>query len=152
LSFVNMKLIIAGLIQDEKYYEENVKPYLDNNSVVYAGCADQDSRNTLMGNAYALIHLINFNEPFGLSVVEAMACGTPVIAINRGSMPELITNETNGFLVTNRDESIEAVKKIKQIDRQNCRSTVEERFSSDRMVTEYIQAYNKVIEKELFGS
>ncbi len=82
-----MKLIMAGIIQDEAYYEREVEPHLDEGNVVYVGSAGPEKRNELLGGAYALLHTINFEEPFGLSVVESMACGTPVVAFNRGSMP-----------------------------------------------------------------
>jgi len=94
----NKKLILAGIIQDEDYYKISVEPYLDNDNVVYLGSVDPVKRSQLLGKASALLHPINFNEPFGLSVIEAMACGTPVIAFNKGSMPELIDNGVNGFL------------------------------------------------------
>ena len=92
------KLIIAGIIQDVNYFEEKVKPYF-NDDIRYEGSADAKERDKLLGNASALLHPINFAEPFGLSVVESFACGTPVIAFNKGSMPELILDGKNGFLV-----------------------------------------------------
>ena len=88
----NKKLILAGIIQNDAYYSQFIEPYLDNNNVFYAGSVGPDQRNQLLGKASALLHPINFNEPFGLSVIEAMACGTPVIAFNKGSMSELIEN------------------------------------------------------------
>ena len=84
------RLIIAGIIQDEEYYEREVEPHLNGDDIIYVGSVGPERRDTLLRDAYAMLHPINFNEPFGLSVVEAMACGTPVIAFNRGSMPELI--------------------------------------------------------------
>ncbi|MDA1169522.1 MAG: glycosyltransferase family 4 protein, partial [bacterium] len=87
------KLIIAGLIQDQEYFDREVKPHIDNTHVQYVGNVDMKEGSKLLGKASALLHMINFDEPFGLSVVEAMACGTPVIAINRGSMAELIVDE-----------------------------------------------------------
>jgi len=142
----NKKLIMAGIIQDEAYYQQYVEPHLDNNNAVYVGSIGPVQRNQLLGKAYALLHPINFNEPFGLSVVESMACGTPVIAFNKGSMPELIEDGKNGFLVTTVDEAIDAVAHIKDIDRACCRRRVEEYFTTDRMVEEYVQVYKSVLE------
>jgi len=141
----NMTLIIAGIIQDEIYFEQNVKPHLDKDNINYVGIAGPEKRDQLLGGAYALLHPINFNEPFGLSVVEAMACGTPVIAFNKGSMPEVINNGQTGFLVNSVEEAVEALKQVKQIDRLKCRKLVEEKFSVERMVDDYIKVYEKII-------
>jgi len=142
------KIIIAGIIQDQKYFDADIKPFIDGKEVVYVGVAEPGLRNELLGRACALIHPINFNEPFGLSVVESMACGSPVIAFNRGSMPELIRNGLNGFLVSGVDEAVQAVKKIESIDRLNCRKDVEKRFASERMVDDYHALYKNILEKE----
>ena len=139
------KLVMAGIIQDMNYFEKYVKPFIDNRQVIYAGSAGPEKRNHLMGKAAALLHPINFNEPFGLSVIESMACGTPVIAISRGSMPELIEDGRNGFLIFNNDEAAGAVDRVKEIDRSDCRKTVEDHFTVDRMVDEYIQVYEMII-------
>jgi len=143
----NKKLIMAGIIQDEAYYHQYIEPHLDEHSAVYVGSVGPIQRNLLLKNAYALLHPINFNEPFGLSVVESMACGTPIIAFDRGSMPELIEDGKNGFLVTTVDEAIDAVAHIKSIDRACCRRRVEQHFTVDRMVEEYIQVYETILEK-----
>ncbi len=102
------KLIISGLIQDQEYFNK-VKPYIDEKDIIYVGNSGPVERNKLLGDAFALLHPISFEEPFGLSVVEAMMCGTPVIAFNRGSMPELIVDRKTGFLWI-IDEAVEAVK------------------------------------------
>ncbi len=143
----NKKLLMAGIIQDETYFKQHVKPFIDNDRVVYVGSADPVKRNSLLGKASAMLHPINFNEPFGLSVIESMACGTPVIAVNRGSMPELIRDGKNGFLVSNIDEAVNAVDRIKEIDRNCCRKTVEEHFTVDCMVDKYIEVYEQILEK-----
>ena len=141
------KLVMAGIIQDEDYFNKHVKPFIDDRQVIYVGSAGPERRNELLGKAAALLHPINFNEPFGLSVIESMACGTPVIAINRGSMSELIQDGKNGFLVCNTDEAIKAVERVKEIDRAYCRKTVEDNFTIDRMVEEYIAVYEQLLEK-----
>jgi glycosyltransferase involved in cell wall biosynthesis len=142
----NKKLILAGIIQDEAYYHQYVEPSLDNYNAVYVGTAGPVQRNQLLGKAYTLLHPINFNEPFGLSVIESMACGTPVIAFDRGSMPELIENGKSGFLVNNVDEAIETVARIKEIDRAYCRRHVERHFTVERMIDEYIQVYEMILQ------
>lgn len=140
------RLIMAGIIQDTAYFNKYVHPYIDDASVVYLGSIQPEKRNEVLGKAHALLHPINFNEPFGLSVIEAMACGTPVIANNRGSMPELIQDTKNGFLVSNTGESIRAVDRIRDIDRQFCRRTVLDHFTIDCMVKKYIRVYEQILE------
>ena len=142
-----MKLIIAGIIQDEKYYEEFVKPHLGDD-IEYIGSVGPEKRDEILGNAYALLHPINFNEPFGLSVVESMACGTPVLAFNKGSMPELIQNGVNGFIAKNSEEMCQLIKDVKNISREGCRKTVEERFSQEKMVKEYIKVYKEILNRK----
>jgi glycosyltransferase involved in cell wall biosynthesis len=141
------KLILAGIIQDQAYYDQSVAPRIENDKVVYIGSAGPAERNRLLGNARALLHPIQFNEPFGLSVIESMACGTPVIAFSKGSMPELIENGKSGFLVNNVDEAIETVARIEAIDRADCRRRVERYFTIDRMIDEYVHVYETVLEK-----
>ena len=139
------KLIIAGVIQDKSYFEEKVKPFLNDDDICYVGNADPIKRDRLLGNAAALLHPINFEEPFGLSVVESFACGTPVIAFNKGSMPEIIIDMKNGYLVTNLEEAVSAVANISKIDRIFCRKDAKQRFSAHRMAHDYIQVYEKII-------
>ncbi len=139
------KLIISGLIQDETYFNRKIKPRLDNHHVVYVGNSGPTKRNSLLGKAFALLHPISFEEPFGLSVAEAMMCGTPVIAFNRGSMPELILNEKTGFLVNTVEEAVAAVEKIKNIQRDQCRSWSLSSFSIEKMIDGYEAVYKKVI-------
>lgn len=141
------RLILAGIIQDQAYYDRYVAPVVDNDRVVYVGSVGPAERNRLLGNALALLHPIQFDEPFGLSVVESMACGTPVIAFNRGSMPELIENGKNGFLVDNVEAAIEAFTRIKAIDRAACRHHVEQHFTVDRMVQGYIGVYEMILRR-----
>ena len=140
------KLLIAGIIQDSGYFENKVKPFL-NDQIVYIGEAGPEKRNELMRNALALLHPINFAEPFGLSVAEAMMCGTPVIAFNRGSMSELIIHGKTGFLLDHVDEAAEAVADITFLNRQECRRWSAEQFSCEKMVNEYIKLYNSVLMK-----
>jgi glycosyltransferase involved in cell wall biosynthesis len=139
------KLILAGIIQDQAYYDQYVAPHIDNDKVIYIGSVGPAERNELLGKACALLHPIQFDEPFGLSVIESMACGTPVIAIDRGSMPELIENGKSGFLVNNVDEAIESVARIQQIERAYCRRHVERHFTVERMIDEYVHVYEMIL-------
>ena len=139
------KIIISGLIQHKEYFEEKIKPHINDKDVVYVGNSGPEQRNELLGNAMALLHLIHFEEPFGLSVAEAMFCGTPVIAFNRGSMPELIVHEKTGFLVKTKKEAVEAVEKIQNIDRKYCRQWAASKFSSEKMTDDYIAVYKKIL-------
>lgn len=140
-----MKLIMAGIIQDQDYFDKEISKHLSED-VVYIGSVGPARRNNILRNAYCLLHPIYFAEPFGLSVVEAMACGTPVIAFDKGSMPEIIEPGKNGFLVSNVKEAVKAVGEIFKVDRQYCRTTVEKRFSVDRMVNDYIKIYQQIID------
>jgi glycosyltransferase involved in cell wall biosynthesis len=138
------KLLIAGIIQDQAYFDIKIKPLLSE-QVVYVGEAGPEKRNELMGNALALVHPINYDEPYGLSVAEAMLCGTPVIAFNRGSMPELILNGKTGFLVNNVNEAVESLQEIHKISRQVCRQWSLDQFSQEKMTKEYIGLYQSIL-------
>ena len=138
------KLIMAGIIQDKDYFEQEISPHFSED-IVFVGSVGPEKRDELLGGAYALLHPIYFAEPFGLSVVESMACGTPVVAFNKGSMPELIESGQNGFIVENVEEAVAALAKISKIDRQVCRNIVEEKFSVERMVEDYIKVYKQII-------
>ncbi len=142
------KLILAGIIQDMAYYDRFVAPHIDNDKVRYVGSVGPAERNRLLGKTRALLHPIQFDEPFGLAVIESMACGTPVIAFERGSMPELIENGKNGFLVGDVDEAVKAVARIQEIDRAACRRHVERHFTVGRMVDEYIQVYERMLDEK----
>jgi glycosyltransferase involved in cell wall biosynthesis len=138
------KLIIAGIIQDENYFNDRVKPFLSDD-IVFVGSAGPEQRNDLLGGAYALLHPISFDEPFGLSVAEAMLCGTPVIAFNRGSMPELIRHEKTGFLVSTVEEAVHAVTQTAGINRQYCSEWATQKFSKEKMVEDYLALYHQIL-------
>ncbi len=139
------KLLISGIVQDERYFKEKIEPQIDGQQIVYLGNSGPEKRNQVLGNALALLHPISFDEPFGLSVAEAMLCGTPVIAFNRGSMPELIKNGQTGFLVNNIEEAAEAVKNIKSIKREACYSWASSQFSCNKMVDDYFHLYKRIL-------
>lgn len=141
----NKKLIIAGLIQDIEYFNKQVLPFIDDKSVVYAGNSGPRQRDKLLGGALALLHPIHFDEPFGLSVAEAMCCGTPVIAFNRGSMAELIQHEKTGFLVQTMEEAVAAIDRLSSINRAVCRQWAVSRFSKEKMADDYLVLYRQIL-------
>lgn len=142
------RLIIAGIVQDRDYFEREVEPHIDGERVQYIGSAGPDLRDQLLGGAFALLHLINFDEPFGLSMIEAMACGVPVIARERGSVPEIIKHGETGFIADSVDAAVEALSRVPQLDPARLRSYVEENFSRERMVDNYIRVYEEVLRME----
>lgn len=139
------RLVMAGLVQDEGYHAREVAPHLDGDHVRHLGVVGGADRARVLGSARALLHLIGFDEPFGLSVVEAMACGTPVIAYRRGSMSELIEDGVTGFLVDSFDEAVAAIGRIGEIDRAACRAAAEQRFGVERMTAEYLALYEAIL-------
>lgn len=140
-----LPLVIAGIIQDQPYFDTAVAPLVDGDRVRYLGPIGPDQRTELLGGAHALLHLIDFDEPFGFSVVEAMACGTPVIALDRGSMRELIEDGVTGLVVNDLDGANKAVARAGTLDRANIRATAVSRFGADRMVDAYIAVYEQVL-------
>jgi glycosyltransferase involved in cell wall biosynthesis len=143
---VGRRLYIYGLIQDETYHRCEVQPHVDGERIVFQGPVGGAARQRALGQAHALLHLINFDEPFGLSVIEAMACGTPVIAVRRGSMPELIDHRRTGFLVAGVEDAAEAIARVAAIDRRLLRETVERRFSVERMADQYVTLYRRILD------
>jgi glycosyltransferase involved in cell wall biosynthesis len=139
------RLVMAGIVQDRDYYNAQVAPAIDVHSVIFLGPVGGAARAKALGSARALLHLINFDEPFGLSVVEALACGTPVIAFNRGSMPELIEPGVSGFLVDSVDAAVDAIGRIGEIDRTACRAAVSARFTVDHMADRYLSLYRSLL-------
>jgi glycosyltransferase involved in cell wall biosynthesis len=140
-----LPLILAGIIQDQEYFDRYVAPRIDGSTVTYLGSVEADRRGALLGEAIALLHLINFDEPFGFSVIEAMACGTPVIATARGSMPEIIRHGESGFLVATPEQALAAVRASIGLDRSAVRRSVESRFDVDRMVDAYLEVYRQIV-------
>ena len=137
-------LVIAGIVQDQGYFESAIEPHLDGESVQFVGSVSAADRSSVLGGAHALLHLIGFDEPFGFSVAEALACGTPVIANDRGSMRELIDDGTTGFVVTGTDAAVGAVERVATLDRGHIRSVAIDRFRIDRMVDAYVEVYRQV--------
>jgi glycosyltransferase involved in cell wall biosynthesis len=140
-------LVLAGIVQDEEYFATAVLPHVDGGSVQYVGPVGPAERNALLGGALALLHLIGFAEPFGLSVVEALATGTPVIATALGSMPELLRPGVSGFLVRDATAAVDAVARVAELDRAACRQEAVNRFDSRRMVQDYLDLFQGVVAK-----
>ena len=139
------KLLLAGLVQDADYFNTHIKPLIDDHQVIYLGNVDQGEGNRLLGEAKALLHPILFDEPFGLSVAEAMMCGTPVIAFNRGSMPELVASGKTGYLVNTFSEAVEAVGQLHTLAPKDIREYAERKFSINQMLSQYEEAYKQVL-------
>jgi glycosyltransferase involved in cell wall biosynthesis len=144
---VGIPLVMAGIVQDQRYFEAEVAPHIDGDRVRYLGAVGADRRAAVLGDAVALLHLIGFEEPFGFSVVEALACGTPVIAFRRGSMPELVEEGTSGALARDLEGAAGAVPSVLQLDRTAIRARAVARFSRDRMTSEYLAAYFEVLRR-----
>jgi len=144
----NMDLLIAGIIQDQEYFDNLIKPHINDSSIQYIGPVNPTARDALLKEAYAVIHLNTIPERFGLVLAEAMAAGVPVIAMDLGSCREVIADGKTGYLVNNVDEAVEAVKKIDKIDRKKCRQHVEENFTIDCMVRGYEKVYEEIFRRE----
>jgi glycosyltransferase involved in cell wall biosynthesis len=138
------RLIMCGIVQDERYFTELIEPEIDGDRVVYLGSVGPDERGEVLGACAALLHPIAFAEPFGLSVVESMACGTPVVAYRKGSMPEVVDEGVTGRLVDSLEQAVTAAAGIGDIDRTACRARARERFGADRMVDDYLRIYRKL--------
>ncbi|HYL73970.1 MAG TPA: glycosyltransferase family 4 protein [Bryobacteraceae bacterium] len=143
---VEMPLRIAAKVDkvDKEYFEAEIKPLLDHPLIEYIGEISESEKQDFLGGACALLFLIDWPEPFGLAMIEAMACGTPVIAFRRGSVPEIVAQGITGFIVHNDREAADAVGKIRNISRAGCRNAFEQRFTASRMAADYVDVYNTV--------
>jgi len=142
-----MDLIIAGIIQDQNYFDTLIKPYINDSSIQYIGPVNPVQRDALLKEAYVVIHLNLIPERFGLVMAESMAAGVPVIAMDLGSCREVIADKITGYLVNSVDEAVQAVGKIDRIDRKKCRRRVEEHFTIDCMVSSYEKVYEEIFRK-----
>lgn len=144
-----MKLKMAAKIDvvDREYFETKVKPLIDGKQIKFIGEIGPKGKNDFLRNSIALLVPLQWKEPFGLFMVEAMACGTPVVVFERGSAREVVENKKTGFVVKNIKEAIEAVKKITQIKRLDCRERVERNFTAEKMVDNYEKVYYKIVKR-----
>jgi glycosyltransferase involved in cell wall biosynthesis len=133
---------------DTEYFESYIKQQLDHPLIEFIGEINEEQKSDFLGNALALLFPINWDEPFGMVMIEAMACGTPVIAFERGSVPEIIENGQNGFIVHSEKEAVNAVHQLNTVDRKKIRTIFEERFTSRRMADDYLQLYQSLIQKK----
>jgi glycosyltransferase involved in cell wall biosynthesis len=139
------RLVICGIVQDERYFAESVEPHVDGDQVVFLGSVGPRRRAEVLGDAAALLHPIYFDEPFGLSVVEAMACGTPVVAYRRGSMPEVVDDGVTGYLAHDIESAADAVRAAVRLDRSAVHARAVARFGADRMVEDYLRTYEALL-------
>ena len=139
------RLVIGGPVQDEAYFRERVLPHIDADRVTYLGNVGGPDRALVLGGAGALLHPLGFDEPFGLSVVEAMMCGTPVVAYRRGALPETVDDGRTGFLVDDVAGAVAAVPRALRLDRRAVAAAARRRFSVDRMVDGYLAVYESIL-------
>jgi len=141
------RLVICGIVQDADYFAERVEPFVDGDRVLYRGSVGPVERAEILASAAVLLHPIHFDEPFGLSVVEAMACGTPVVAYRRGSMAEIIDEGVTGFAVDDIAHAVDAVARAAALDRDLVRERARHRFDVERMVDRYLEVYQMLLEQ-----
>lgn len=146
----DIPLKIAAKIDknDQEYFEQHIKKLIDHPLIEFIGEISEPEKNEFLGNAIGLLFPIDWLEPFGLVMIESLACGTPVVAYRKGSVPELIDHGLSGFIVDNQDDAVNAIKNIGLLDRQECRKVFEERFTAARMATDYLKVYSRTLELE----
>jgi glycosyltransferase involved in cell wall biosynthesis len=145
---VGIPLRIAAKVDpvDQQYFDEKIEPLLADPLIEFVGEIDEVQKDEFLGNAFAYLFPIEWPEPFGITMIEAMACGTPVIAMSRGSVPEVVVDGRTGFLCRTMGEMIASVQKVDQLDRRACRAQVARRFSVERMADSYEDAYRSVLQ------
>jgi glycosyltransferase involved in cell wall biosynthesis len=143
---VSMPLKIAAKVDraDRRYFKREIEPLLTQSHVEWVGEISDQQKNEFLGNAYALLFPIDWPEPFGLVMIEAMACGTPIIAYDRGSVPEVMENGVTGFIVNEIEQAVEAVGRVRDLSRAACREVFEKRFTANRMASDYVNAYSRL--------
>lgn len=144
-----MKLRVAAKVDhSDQVYLKRVKELLGESFVEYVGEIDDGQKSDFLGDAAALVFPIDWPEPFGLAMIEALACGTPVIAFSHGAVPEVIRDGVTGFVVSDIEGACEAVRKLSSINRRTCRDEFEERFTSSRMSRDYVKIYERILKNE----
>jgi len=144
-----VRLKIAAIPHDERYFREEVEPHIDGDRVQFLGAVEREARNELLGNALALVHMTTRPERFGLTLVEAMACGTPVLGAAMGSIPEIVVDGVTGFVCASVDDAVARVPQLAQLDRRACRARVEREFTVERMIDRYLDAYRLALAQKL---
>ncbi len=141
-----VRIKLAGIPHDRAYFAESVEPHIDGDRVQFLGPVEREARNALLGGALALVHMTTRPERFGLTMIEAMACGTPVLGAKMGSIPEIVVDRETGFLCESIDEAVSAVPLLRDLERRACRTRVETTFSRERMIDAYVAAYERALE------
>lgn len=146
---LGIRLLMAGLVPEEnkEFFDKEIRPNLDP-KIQYLGLISENDKKDLLKKSLGFLHLNTYPEGFGLTLIESMACGTPVIGMNLGSVPEVIEDQKTGFVVSNLEEAIQSIEKIDRISRESCRERVEKFFSLERMLNEYEAVYQKIVRKE----
>ena len=142
-----VRLKMAAIPQDDAYFRELIEPHVNGDHVQFVGSVEREARNDLLGNALALVHMTTRPERFGLTMVESMACGTPVLGANMGSVPEIVVDGITGFACDDVSSAVARVPQLPTLDRQACRSHVESTFSIERMIDRYVHAYILALER-----
>ncbi|HLI35660.1 MAG TPA: glycosyltransferase family 4 protein [Terriglobia bacterium] len=145
-----IELKIAAKVDraDREYYEAKIKPLLSHPLIEYIGEISDAEKDEFLGNAMALLAPVEWPEPFGLVMIEAMACGTPVVAFRRGSIPEIVDHGRTGVVVEDVDQAVQALESILKISRKSCREVFEERFPVSRMTENYVEIYERLLEEQ----
>jgi len=148
---VSMPLKIAAKVDrvDRRYFKRDIEPLLTQSHVEWVGEISDQQKNEFLGNAYALLFPVDWPEPFGLVMIEAMACGTPIIAYDRGSVPEVMENGVTGFIVNEIEEAVEAVGHVRDLSRARCREVFEKRFTASRMASDYVNAFMRLADSRM---
>lgn len=142
----NTKLIIAGIIgRNKDFFNKEIKPHIDKKLIFFIGPVNHKEKVKLLKNAKALLYPVKWEEPFGLVMIEAMACGTPVVAFRQGSVPEIIKDKKTGFVVNNIKETLNVLKNINQINRKECRDHIKNNFTIEKMVDKYEETYKRIL-------
>jgi glycosyltransferase involved in cell wall biosynthesis len=141
-----IELRIAAKVDrvDEQYFEQVIRPMLNHPLIRYVGEICEREKDEFLGNALAMLAPVNWPEPFGISMIEAMACGTPVVAFPRGSVPEVVDDSESGFIVRDIEEAVAAIGKIHRLSRKKCRRVFERRFAASRMANDYVRIYQRL--------
>ena len=146
----NVPLKVAAKIDkvDQLYFKTEIEPLFNHPLIEYIGEINESQKTRFLGKAQALLFPINWSEPFGMVMIEAMSCGTPIIAHGKGSVPEIIEEGKNGFIVTSTKEAVATIQRLKKVDRNVVREIFEQRFTAERMAKDYVEIYKKLVESK----